>query len=150
MPLTDEQLVDDTELIAPLVPDPEALAAVLALTQGDEVDDLPPEDWREQSSCSQIDPELFYPDKENHLSPKTAKKVCAGCPVIDQCLDWALETREKHGIWGGLTETERNVLLKNRFPQAPDDDNSEEPSVEVDPMVPIIDTSSFLRLITGL
>lgn len=147
MSLIDEQQVEDTELISPLVPDPEALAAVLALTHKAELEDLPPEDWREQSSCSQIDPELFYPDKENHLSPKTAKKVCAGCPVLDQCLDWALETREKHGIWGGLTETERNVLLKNRFPSEASSQLESLPT-EADPMVPIIDTSSFLRLLS--
>lgn len=41
---------------------------------------------------------------------KQAKKVCAGCPVSDQCLEYALENREPCGVWGGLTPVQRRKL----------------------------------------
>lgn len=61
---------------------------------------------------------LFYsPDiaegKETRVRrERDAKKVCASCPVRDQCLDLALTQHESYGIWGGLNETERRALLR--------------------------------------
>lgn len=40
-----------------------------------------------------------------------AKEVCASCPVIDACRQHALEVQEQYGVWGGLSEEERLVLL---------------------------------------
>ena len=40
-----------------------------------------------------------------------AKAVCASCPVIDNCLRWALAAREPYGVWGGLSTEEREALL---------------------------------------
>lgn len=40
-----------------------------------------------------------------------AKAICAQCPVRRQCLEWALETHQPHGVWGGLDEQERERLL---------------------------------------
>jgi WhiB family redox-sensing transcriptional regulator len=62
--------------------------------------------------CAQTDPEAFFPDKGESTRP--AKKVCAACPVRPPCLDWALATREPHGVWGGLSERERRGLLAGR------------------------------------
>lgn len=62
--------------------------------------------WTEQGSCRTADPEIFYSSDDAIF----AKGVCAGCPVIDQCLAWALESREPHGVWGGLDEQERKQL----------------------------------------
>jgi len=39
-----------------------------------------------------------------------AKAVCAQCPVRSECLEWALETAQPHGVWGGLDEQEREHL----------------------------------------
>jgi WhiB family transcriptional regulator, redox-sensing transcriptional regulator len=39
-----------------------------------------------------------------------AKRICAGCPVQRECLEYALRVREPFGIWGGLNETERRAL----------------------------------------
>lgn len=39
-----------------------------------------------------------------------AKSACAGCPIVKQCLDFALFADEGHGIWGGLTPNERRKL----------------------------------------
>ena len=42
---------------------------------------------------------------------RRAKEICGECAVSDDCLDYALEIREPHGIWGGLNESERRVVL---------------------------------------
>jgi WhiB family redox-sensing transcriptional regulator len=60
----------------------------------------------------QADPELFFPvAKYGPGASETdrAKAVCAGCPVRRQCLQYALATRQMHGVWGGLTEDERQL-----------------------------------------
>ncbi len=43
-----------------------------------------------------------------------AKAICAGCPVRTDCLEYALRTREPYGLWGGLNEYERRVVLRER------------------------------------
>lgn len=58
-------------------------------------------------ACLKEDPDLFY--REDAASLKAAKAVCARCPVLEQCRDWAVETGEPHGVWGGLDEDERRV-----------------------------------------
>lgn len=66
--------------------------------------------WQERALCSQTDPEAFFPEKGG--STREAKKVCAGCEVRSECLDYALENDERFGIWGGLSERERRRLKK--------------------------------------
>ncbi|PZS27182.1 MAG: hypothetical protein DLM58_19165 [Pseudonocardiales bacterium] len=67
-------------------------------------------DWRVSAVCAQTDPGLFYPDKGESARP--GKRVCTGCPVRAQCLQWALEHDERHGIWGGLSDRERRRLKR--------------------------------------
>jgi WhiB family redox-sensing transcriptional regulator len=66
--------------------------------------------WAASASCRAADPELFFPGGEG--DPDEALKICSGCPVKDACLEWALETRIRYGIWGGMTERERRRLLR--------------------------------------
>ena len=47
-----------------------------------------------------------------------AKALCVRCPVREICLEYALEVRETHGIWGGLNEMERRAVLRDRARQA--------------------------------
>ena len=68
----------------------------------------PPADWMERALCAQVDPELFYPEIGGDARP--ARRICQACPVIDQCLQHSLDTEEEHGVWGGLTRTERRKL----------------------------------------
>lgn len=68
------------------------------------------EDWHSQAVCSQTDPEAFYPEKGG--STKEAKRICRGCPVQKQCLQWALDTDERFGVWGGLSDRERRRLKR--------------------------------------
>lgn len=71
-------------------------------------------DWRDLAACRGLDPELFFdPDRAAE-----AAQACAGCPVREACLDWALRNREGHGIWGGLDEDERRAADTSRRPRA--------------------------------
>ncbi len=56
--------------------------------------------------CAQTDPEIFFPEKANQWN-KTAQKVCARCPVREECLRWAVSQPDLQGIWGGTTWQER-------------------------------------------
>ena len=68
--------------------------------------------WQERSLCAQTDPESFFPEKGG--STREAKKVCVGCEVRAECLEYALAERIDHGVWGGASERERRRLLKAR------------------------------------
>ncbi len=67
-------------------------------------------DWQERALCSQTDPEAFFPEKGG--STREAKKICTGCEVRAECLEYALAHDERFGIWGGLSERERRKLRK--------------------------------------
>lgn len=67
-------------------------------------------DWRNQGECLEADPELFFPIGTTGPAiqqAEEAKEYCRRCPVISECLRWALDTREDFGVWGGATEHER-------------------------------------------
>lgn len=66
--------------------------------------------WQERALCAQTDPEAFFPEKGG--STREAKKVCIGCDVRAECLEYALAHDERFGIWGGLSERERRKLKK--------------------------------------
>lgn len=66
--------------------------------------------WRDDAVCTQVDPTLFFVKPGG--STRAAKSVCVVCPVREECLEWALESREPFGVWGGLSERERNRLLR--------------------------------------
>lgn len=67
-------------------------------------------EWMVDALCAQTDPEVFFPEQGG--STRAAKAVCAACPVRDECLAYALERREQHGVWGGTTELERRRLRR--------------------------------------
>lgn len=69
--------------------------------------------WRQAAICAQTDPEAFFP--EVGKSPKVAQHVCMACPVRTDCLTEALENNERHGIWGGTTETQRRSLRQRHI-----------------------------------
>jgi WhiB family redox-sensing transcriptional regulator len=55
--------------------------------------------------CAQVDPELFFPEQGEPSRP--ARRVCAACPVRRPCLEWAVATGQRYGVWGGLSDRER-------------------------------------------
>ena len=69
--------------------------------------------WRLDALCAETDPEAFFPEKGG--STREAKRVCLGCSVRTECLEFALANDERFGIWGGLSERERRrVRLERR------------------------------------
>jgi WhiB family redox-sensing transcriptional regulator len=68
------------------------------------------QDWQRDALCAQTDPEAFFPDKGG--STREAKRICQGCWVRGECLEYALAHDERFGIWGGLSERERRKLKK--------------------------------------
>lgn len=73
------------------------------------------ESWRLDALCAETDPEAFFPEKGG--STREAKRVCVGCDVRTECLEYALANDERFGIWGGLSERERRrVRLARRTP----------------------------------
>ncbi|MFJ5680261.1 WhiB family transcriptional regulator [Streptomyces sp. NPDC093097] len=72
-------------------------------------------DWLHRAACRDEDPDLFFPAGDTGpavLQIREAQAVCARCPVVRQCLDWALVTRQTHGVWGGLSEGQRRELKR--------------------------------------
>ena len=75
------------------------------------------DDWRHDAACLEEDPELFFPVGTTPpalAQTAEAKAVCARCDVVDQCAALALDTRQEHGVWGGLDETERRAVLRQQ------------------------------------
>lgn len=63
-------------------------------------------------ACRDEDPEIFFPLTGRNDVAEIAKAICRRCPVQNQCLAWALETRQQDGILGGHTKKERRALNK--------------------------------------
>ena len=73
-------------------------------------------DWQLAGACRGEDPALFFhPEGERGQSrtarENAAKVVCATCPVLAQCAAHALAVREPYGVWGGMTEDEREAII---------------------------------------
>lgn len=72
-------------------------------------------DWRHSSECRDEDPELFFPIGSAGPAMSQAvkaKAVCQRCPVIGECLDWAIRSGQDSGIWGGMSEEERRAAKR--------------------------------------
>jgi WhiB family transcriptional regulator, redox-sensing transcriptional regulator len=76
--------------------------------------------WQDGAACKGPQATVFFPPthserKEEKLAREArAKAICKNCVVRLDCLEYAIQIREPHGIWGGLNETERKQLLERR------------------------------------
>ena len=68
--------------------------------------------WMAQGNCADAPPSTFFPS--DGVGVEVARRICGTCPVKDQCLEHALESRIDHGLWGGCSERERRRILKRR------------------------------------
>lgn len=98
------------ELVAQEVETAGPRPALSLVTGFDELFDTIEDQWQERALCAQTDPEAFFPEKGG--STREAKRICLGCEVRDECLDYALANDERFGIWGGLSERERRRLKR--------------------------------------
>jgi len=67
-----------------------------------------PAGWRYRAACCGTDLEVFFPGRGQSAEP--ARRICAGCPVRQPCLDYAIRHGIADGIWGGLAERDRRAL----------------------------------------
>lgn len=80
--------------------------------------------WQHDAACRGEDYSYFYaPNYFEKRSQKNAreavaKALCVRCPVREVCLEYALDVRETHGIWGGYNEMERRAILRERARRA--------------------------------
>lgn len=68
--------------------------------------------WERRAACRGLDATIFYPPSDEHAD--AAKDICESCPVQTECLEHALQIREKDGVWGGATEAERRRIIRRR------------------------------------
>lgn len=73
-------------------------------------------DWQAKAACRGPFQSVFFPPTmgegriEKARREARAKAICTTCPVSEECLEYAIDTREPHGVWGGLNEIERRPL----------------------------------------
>ena len=80
-------------------------------------------DWASRGACRDVEPDLFFPIASSGPATRqiaAAKAVCARCPVQPECLNYALETGQDCGVWGGATEDERRAMRVRRQRHARD------------------------------
>ena len=75
------------------------------------VEDKTPE-WMFLARCRGMDPARFFPINSEGVN--LAQRVCAECPVTNECLEYALANRVDNGIWGGASERRRRLILRRR------------------------------------
>lgn len=83
--------------------------------------DLVPEpepDWRTRALCrtgSGYDPDIWFPDPQDHATRRKAEQICATCPVTAECLAAADEARERFGVWAGMERTDIGTAMARRL-----------------------------------
>ncbi|KJF16009.1 transcriptional regulator WhiB2 [Acidithrix ferrooxidans] len=68
--------------------------------------------WMGNGNCRNLPPDLFFPT--DGAGVEVAKRICEGCPVLDICLDYAIENHVDHGVWGGESERSRRRIARQR------------------------------------
>lgn len=90
------------------------MSTVLERSRTKTVSGPPAQKWRSIGLCRGSETMVFYPPSDDDSLAEEAKMICSMCAVRKPCLEFALNTREKHGVWGGLTERERRRVLRQR------------------------------------
>lgn len=72
-------------------------------------------EWKLRGRCANAgNPDGMFPPERDRAGLKAAKALCHACPVTAQCLEHALTYPEPFGVWGGLSERERDTVLRRR------------------------------------
>lgn len=71
--------------------------------------------WREQAACLHEEGDAWFADRRDAEAREHALAVCAGCPVLDACRDYARRTRQPWGICGGETAHQRGTAYVIRY-----------------------------------
>lgn len=73
--------------------------------------------WRGGAACREVDPGLFFPvgvTGPAEVQIADAKAVCGRCSVREICLEFALQSNQEYGVWGGMSEEERRAIRRTR------------------------------------
>jgi len=77
-----------------------------------------PAEWMEYAACKGEDPDIFFPvqaDKDGVSDAAApAKRICAACPVREACLEYAMRYRERYGVWGGTSASQRSRMRRRQ------------------------------------
>lgn len=76
---------------------------------------MPVLEWRDLAACKDTDPESYFPVGTSGAALDLidrARSTCQICPVVEECLMYALETNQEAGVWGGYAEDDRRRLRK--------------------------------------
>ncbi len=85
------------------------------------------QEWKKQAACRGADPDLFFPDRADGChGARAAKRICATCAVRSPCLEFGL--RERYGVWGGYTFSDRREILRARKAKLNATSNSTSPA----------------------
>jgi len=68
------------------------------------------EEWEQFARCPEFPNVEFFPEGTSETAKK-AIAVCSRCPVINECLEFSLRTKQRYGVWGGTTSAERLEML---------------------------------------
>jgi WhiB family transcriptional regulator, redox-sensing transcriptional regulator len=68
--------------------------------------------WRRRAACRGMDPNVFHPGNHDPKAWREARAICAGCEVRVECLRFAIDTGESHGVWGGMSPKERLLVAR--------------------------------------
>ena len=68
--------------------------------------------WMSEGKCRELSPTVFFPS--DGIGVQAAQRICAECSVAEVCLQYALDERVDHGVWGGKSERERRRILRRR------------------------------------
>lgn len=78
----------------------------------------PPYDWTEKAACKGQPRDVFFPEPGTSAATR-AREICVGCPIRRECLEFAIETRQEYGIWGGMNAGERQLFENKRARRRP-------------------------------
>lgn len=105
--------------------------------------------WQTRAACRDADPELFFPASDDDTSVIVARAriavapICKACPVATDCLRWALDTGQDHGLWAATTPTDRRAIRRARLSGTPD------PVADVEPMCSACDLLFAMPAVDG-
>lgn len=70
------------------------------------------DEWKLEGNCREYPPDVFFPS--DGVGVEKARRICLTCPVATICLNYALDEKIEHGVWGGASERGRRKMLKQR------------------------------------
>lgn len=78
----------------------------------------PPVADDDRAACKSYDPDLFFSKTGRSAAEALAKRICQGCPVLEECKAWAMPVSDLHGVWAATTAYERKRWRKNKEKEA--------------------------------